>query len=83
MTSRIDSTEREDFLTVLKENGLAEADFELSATTHPLPSQGIAPVRGEVTVRHTRSGVTRHYESGHGTAWVMEFERDLKAGAYR
>ncbi len=79
----IDDSERNDFVAVLNDRGLAANDFELSVMEHPLPAGGIAPVRGEVTVRNHRTGVTRRYACGHGTAWVVEFQRDVDAGIYR
>lgn len=79
----IDDSEREDFVAVLTERGFAEEDFELSVVKHPLPAGSIAPVRGEVTVLYKKTGVTRRYACGHGTAWVIEFERDVVADVYR
>jgi len=80
----ISDSERADFVAALNDRGLAASDFVLSMVEHPLPVDGsIAPIRGEVTVRNKRTGVTRRYACGHGTAWVVEFQRDVDAGAYR
>ena len=75
----IDESELEDFRAALREHGYTENDFELSEQKDPLPSQGITPVTGTVTVRNKKSGIEHTYESGHGTAWVVAFAEDLKA----
>ena len=75
----IDESELDDFRAVLREHGYTENDFELSEQKDPLPSQGVAPVTGTVTVRSKKSGIEHTYESGHNTAWVVAFEEDLKA----
>jgi len=75
-------SEKEDFDNALKEHGHASEDFALSQSEDPYPAQGIGPLTGEVTVRNNKTGVARTYAAGHGTAWVVAFEEELRAGVF-
>lgn len=78
----VNDSERQDFVAIIKAQGFAAEDFELVPTPEPATADQY-PVRGVVTVRHKKTGAGRDYVCGHGHAWVVEFERDLKAGFYR
>ncbi len=76
-------TEMEDFNRILAGHGYTKDDFELTDQEDPGPASGeTAPRTGHVTVKHRESGVERTYKAGYGTAWVVEFENDLKAKAF-
>ena len=79
----ISPTEMEDFNRILAQHAYTKDDFELTGQEDPHPAGGgVAPITGHVTVKHRESGVERTYKAGHGTAWVVEFENDLRAKAF-
>jgi hypothetical protein len=77
-----DQSELDDFKAVLTKYGHSEGDFELSSEEAPLPIGNVSPVTGSVKVKHKMTGIERTYGAGHGTAWVVEFEKDLEAGRF-
>jgi hypothetical protein len=79
----IDASEKQDFEDALERYGNSIEEFELHAVEDPLPPTGLGFVRGTITVSHKATGATRRYRYGHATAWVVDFERDLQAGAFR
>jgi hypothetical protein len=78
----IDQSELEDVKSILIENKFTYDDFEFSWQEDSLPVGGIASIRGKAIVKNSKTGVERSYEAGHGTAWVVKFEKDLKAGKF-
>jgi len=78
----VSSSEKEDFNSALKRAGHAPEDFEISQKEDPLPAQGVGPITGKVTVRNRKTGAERTYPAGYGTAWVVDFEGELRAGTF-
>jgi hypothetical protein len=78
----VDDSELNDFRAALRRHGLAESGFDVSSLERPLPVGRISPTTGMVTVRNKKTGAKRTYEAGHGTAWVVQFEKDLNAGHF-
>jgi hypothetical protein len=74
--------ERADFLAVLRRHHLAESDFVLQETGATDVVDEVYPLRGSVTVVRTSSLREREYQTGHGTAWTVEFERDVIRGVF-
>jgi hypothetical protein len=74
--------QREDFDAVVKSRRRSPDEFEIHERQHPMVGADVQPVRGQVEVRDTGSGVVRTYQAGHGTSWVFEFEKDLAAGLF-
>jgi hypothetical protein len=59
-------------------------DFTVTLTDDKsLPSTGIGPVTGSVTVMYNPSGKQRTYKAGHNSAWPAEFQQDLTNGFYK
>lgn len=77
-----DPTEYEDFEAVIRKADRDISDFELTQSLDDYPTAGIWPVTGKVTVRSTKTGTAITYKFGPGTAWVVDFERDLQAGMF-
>lgn len=72
-------TEKEDFDRAAMIRFIDD-NFELTTEKDPLPtSDKKTPAKGYITVKHRKSGVTRTYKTGPGTAWIVEFKNDLKA----
>jgi hypothetical protein len=71
-----------DFYSIIASNGHTEDEFEIFEKEDPFPRQGIGPITGRVTVRNTKTGVERTYRAGHGTAWIVDFEKDLRSGLF-
>lgn len=69
--------EFDDAVQVLEEHGYQLGEFEVEECSQEL-GQGIAPIAGAITWTHKRSGVSRTYSVGHGSTWLMAFNRDLK-----
>jgi hypothetical protein len=82
----IDETESEDFYAVLKEQGFDPDDFEqVEQLEDPQPAwiSGLVVRKACITVRQKKTGMSRRYRAGDdGTAWVVEFSQDLKAGVF-
>ncbi len=78
----ISPSENEDFDNALARAGYQKENFEVIPKVNPFPAQGVGPVTGSVTVKNKLNGLERTYEAGHGTAWVVQFEKDLRTGAF-
>jgi len=81
----IDETEIEYFRVDVREAGYAAEDFDLSENVdqpRPGEAQGVFVERGTVTVTWRKTGITRIYGAGSGTAWVVAFMEDLRAGVF-
>jgi hypothetical protein len=78
----ISPSEQDDFEDEIRRAGRKVSDFELKDASEEFPTQGVGPVTGSVIIRNTKSGVEHTYETGHSTAWVVEFHDDLHAGKY-
>ena len=78
----IDTTEQEDFNAILHQYGFNLPEFGLAAHRDKIETSGIYTITGTVTVRRETTNINKVYSAGHGTAWVIEFENDLKNGYY-
>jgi hypothetical protein len=78
----IDPTELEDFRATLTAQGYSENDFAIRAVENPISDKGISIVTGRVTITYNKTKKSRTYSCGHGSAWVVDFHDDLKAGLY-
>jgi hypothetical protein len=83
----IDETESEDFNRVVKEQEYHRDDFELAEEVDEArlaAFEDLVIMIAKVTVTQKKTGASRSYPAGDdGTAWVIEFERDLQAGVFR
>jgi hypothetical protein len=76
------SSEVEDFNGELSRRGRLPHEFEISATPQRLADESgaVSALRGTVTIRNRKSGAERTYQTGHTSAWVVEFSDDLESG---
>lgn len=88
--SNIPSNEWKDLETELKSHGRKLDDFEFvedvkqvfGTGTQPIAQMtGTQPIKGTVKVKNKKTGQTKTYHTGHGSKWVAEISRDLKAKA--
>jgi len=80
----IHASEQEDFRRAVSRFGLDPHDFKLEESSdkgQPL-AEGLFAIIGTVTVEYRPSHRTRTYTAGHGTAWTVAFESDLRAGKF-
>lgn len=72
----IHPSEQEDFENELRRRKRSPDDFELTADDPVMTGPHIQPTRGTVTVRNTKTDVSREYRS---MTWVPDFIHDLEA----
>ena len=78
----IGNDEIEDFEDTIKSLGRKKEEFELSVSQDPIPTTGVHPLTGIVTIKNKITGSTKTYRCGHGSHWVVDFEDDLKKGVF-
>lgn len=78
----IDSTEMDDFQATLVEYGFDPAEFSVDFLRDDNESAGVYPLTGTVVVRRPPHDAVGRYAAGHGTSWIVEFERSLKMGQF-
>lgn len=74
--------ERADFIAVLQRHKLDEADFLLQETDTTDIVDEVYPLQGQINVVRKSTLKEREYRIGHGTAWTVEFEKDLARGKF-
>jgi hypothetical protein len=83
----IHSDELDDFRNCLKQHGCNRDDFKAELTGKEYsPSGAFGPlynVHEKITVTCLTTGAHRSYAAGNGSAWIVDFEDDLKAGQFR
>lgn len=80
--SLLDDSEVQDFWSALAAAGYSKDDFELTEIEEKPQTSGVHALRGKAVVRRKSTSVTREYLAGHMTAWVADFDVDLRGGAY-
>ena len=58
-------------------------EFDFAEMESRAVSKGIYPVLGTLTITLADTGEAKTYKTGHGSAWVVELDDDLKAGLFR
>ncbi len=81
--SLIHDSEREDFVQCIVAAGLSVDDFELTEQRDESGPKEQHARTGRVTVTYKPTGITCSYHAGHVSAWLMEFEHDLKRKAFQ
>lgn len=76
------NSEKEDFDRFIKERNLEGDHFEITNTIDPIPSGGIYPLTGTVSVRFKKTNKFKIYSSGNNSSWVYEFISDYEAGYF-
>lgn len=79
--SVVSDSEKDDFRSLITAAGFNVADFELHETEDPSQSV-VHAVRGRVFIKRKSTGAVREYAAGHMTAWLAEFDRELRGGAF-
>ncbi|MFL9936597.1 hypothetical protein P0D88_48245 [Paraburkholderia sp. RL18-103-BIB-C] len=74
--------EKADFVAILQRHQLPETDFMLQETDTTDVVDEVYPLQGCVTIIRKSTLKEREYQIGHGTAWTVEFEKDLTQGAF-
>lgn len=78
----LDESEVQDFWSALAAAGYTKDDFELTEIEDTPQTSGVHAVRGKAVVRRKSTSVTREYPAGHMTTWVVDFDVELRGGAY-
>jgi hypothetical protein len=65
-----------DFNKICKAWGYQPEEFVLSDHDNPMPLRAMTPSSRTVIVQ--RKSVKREYQGGHETAWLADFEGDLR-----
>jgi|GEM_PF-467227 len=80
--SQFPQDEQDDFAAVCQKYGRADGEFEV-VDDDQYPSGGrVGPVGRQVTVALRGRSAVALYDGGHGSAWVADFENDVKAGSF-
>jgi len=79
--SVVSDSEKDDFRSLIAHAGFDVADFELHETEDS-PQTVTYAVRGRVSIKRKSTGAVREYRAGHMTAWLGDFDRDLRGGAF-
>jgi hypothetical protein len=74
--------EKADFVAVLQRHRLAESDFAIQETDMTEAVDEVYPLHGYVTIIRHSTLKEKGYRTGHGTAWTVEFDKDLTRGAF-
>jgi hypothetical protein len=80
--SQFPQDEQDEFAAVCQKYGRAVSEFEVVDEDQYPSGGGVGPIGRQVTVAlHGQSAVAL-YDGGHGSAWIADFENDLKAGSF-
>ena len=79
----IDRTEWEDLDHTLAKYKRNRDEFDFAEIESRPLSAGIEPRLGTLTITLSDTGEAKTYKTGHGSAWVVEFDDDLKAGLFK
>ena len=74
--------EKADFLAILARHRLDASDFLVQEAGESDVVDDVYPLQGHVTIVRRSTLKEREYRTGHGTAWVTAFEKDLNKGAF-
>jgi hypothetical protein len=58
-------------------------EFDFDERESRAVSKGIYPLLGALTITLSDTGEAKTYKTGHGSAWLVEFDDDLKVGLFR
>lgn len=80
--SLLDESKVQDFWSAIAAAGYSKDDFELAEIEEKPQTSGAYVLRGKAVVRRKSTAVTREYSAGHMTAWVADFDVELRGGTY-
>lgn len=78
----LQESERQDFWAIVAGAGISKEDFDLKEVEDKPTSTGIYATSGTVFVRRKSTGVSRQYSAGHATAWLADFEAELRGHVF-
>jgi len=78
----LNESEVRDFWSSIAAAGYSNDNFELMGIEEKAQRSGGYALRGKAIVRRKTTSVTREYPADHMTAWVPEFDVELRGGAY-
>lgn len=79
----MDNSDWEDFKEILTRNKYLESDFE--SAEEDLTNwdrNSIVPIREKITIKRISTKKEKTYQSGSGTSWLDDFERDVQQGVF-
>lgn len=80
--SQVPQDEQDDFGAVCQRYGRTVSEFEV-VDEDQFPSGGrVGPIGRQVTVALRGRAAVAIYDGSHGSAWIADFESDLKAGSF-
>lgn len=77
----VSESERQDFWGTVVGAGFSEDDFDLKENEDK-PTGSIYAITGTVTVGRKSTGVSRQYSAGHATAWLEDFDAELRGRVF-
>lgn len=81
----ISQTEREGLDQILAASGYQSDDFDATGENKPTPTHGpffLYAIGDTTTARRKGTDQSRQYRGAPFSAWILEFQPDLKAGAF-
>lgn len=80
--SLLHESEKQDFAAILNAAGFSPNDFDLKEVENKSANVGLYAITGTVVVTRISNGVSRQYSAGHATAWLLDFEAELRGHAF-
>lgn len=74
----VQPSEREDFENLVTKHGFLPVDFHISEAPDQTVNATIYAVTGTIQIKRKSTNVVRSYVAGHGSAWLPQFELELR-----
>ena len=82
LLSQFPQDEQDDFAVVCQRYGRDVSEFEVVDEDQYPSGGGAGPIARQVTVALRGKSAVALYDGGHGSAWIADFENDLKSGSF-
>ncbi|MFL6277843.1 MAG: hypothetical protein ACJ74G_21860, partial [Blastocatellia bacterium] len=74
----------EDAEKAIVRQGYSADDFDFRlAGGNAITTTGVVPIEATLHVIYVPTGITRSYQTGHGSSWSVDFENDLAGGVFK
>ena len=80
--TNITQSEWDDFDQVLSEYKRNRTEFEIKETVQRPTTACIEHLRGATSIKLIKREISKVYQAGLGSSWVVDFEDDLCAGVF-
>ena len=80
--SQFPQAEQDDFAIVCQKYGRAVREFEVVDEGPSSTGGRVGAMGRQVTVTVRGKSAVALYDGGHGSAWIADFESDLKTGSF-